>query len=54
MGSKYATVFTRDLLSAKEAEAMEPEEKQTTVERAWNEFLSRDLPAIKTEFQCFG
>jgi hypothetical protein len=53
MGTKYTTVFTRDLLSAKEAEGMEPEEKHSSLERAWNEFVARDLPAIKAELQRF-
>ena len=53
MGAKYTTVFIRDLLSAKEAEGMEPEEKTSSIETAWNNFLVRDLPVIKSELQQF-
>jgi hypothetical protein len=49
MGAKYATVFTRDLLSAKAAENMEIEEKKAAIENSWKEFLSKDLPSLKTE-----
>jgi hypothetical protein len=53
MGAKYTTVFIRDLLSAKAAADMEPDEKTSALEKAWNDFLARDLPAIKSELQNF-
>lgn len=49
MGTKYATVFIRDLLSAKAGENMDTEEKKIAVENAWKEFLSKDLPLLKAE-----
>lgn len=47
MGVKWATIFTRDLLGAKVAEAMESEEKQATVVAEWKNFQSTDLVRIK-------
>jgi hypothetical protein len=49
MGTKYATIFTRDLLSAKAAEMMDIEKKRATVESRWKEFLAKDLPILKAE-----
>jgi hypothetical protein len=49
MGAKYATIFTHDLLSAKAAENMEIEEKKTTIENAWKEFLAKDFPLLMAE-----
>jgi hypothetical protein len=49
MGAKYATVFTRDLLSGKAAETMNGDERVTTLRNAWRQFLDKDLPPLKAE-----
>jgi hypothetical protein len=54
MGTKYATVFIRDLLSAKAAQNMDAEEKHIVIEAAWKEFLSKDLPALKAELTALA
>jgi hypothetical protein len=48
MGAKTATIFSRELLSARAAESMDADEKRDTLQKAWNEFLTGDLIAIKS------
>lgn len=48
MGAKWATVYARNLLTAKEADGMEQlEEKETKIKAIWTEFLVQDLPELK-------
>lgn len=48
MDAKWATVYARNLLTAKEADGMEQlEEKETKIKAIWTEFLAQDLPELK-------
>lgn len=47
MGAKTATIFIKDLLSARAAESMDGDEKRNALKKAWDNFLSDDLEAIK-------
>jgi hypothetical protein len=53
MGAKTATIFSKELLSAKAAEAMDGEEKRDVLRKAWDEFLASDFIAIRSSLAKF-
>jgi hypothetical protein len=46
MGAKTATIFSKELLSAKAADSMDSDEKRDALKKAWGEFLTSDFVAI--------
>lgn len=51
MGAKWATIFGKDLLSARVAEKMDGDEKRQALRDAWESFLSTEFPALKLELK---
>jgi hypothetical protein len=47
MGAQTATIFSKELLSARAAESMDSDEKRDTLRKAWDEFLVGDFIAVK-------
>lgn len=47
MGAKTATIFSKELLSAKAAESMDTDERRVALQKNWHQFLSGEFPAIK-------
>lgn len=46
MGVKWSTIFSRDLMTAKLAETLTPEQLETNVGLAWSDFQGTTLPAL--------
>jgi len=47
MGKKWSTIYSSELLAASEAKDMSHEEQVEAIEVAWQNFVDRDLPALK-------
>ena len=47
MGLKWSTIFSVELMTASEAGGMGQEEQVEAIEIAWQNFVDRDLPALK-------
>ncbi len=48
MGAKTATIFSKELLSAKAAESMDVDEKRAALQVTWDQFLANEFTAITT------
>jgi hypothetical protein len=47
MGSKYATIFSRELLNALAAKGMDLEQKSAAISAEWAKFVKDDLPLLE-------
>jgi hypothetical protein len=54
MGAKTATIFSKELLSAKAAQSMEGDEKKDVLLSAWQTFLSTDFLAVKAALETLA
>lgn len=53
MGAKTATIFSSELLSIKNADAMDSDEKKIALQVAWDKFLSGNLVALRSALADF-
>ena len=49
MGVKWATIWSRDLLTQKAGASMDIDAKREAIEAAWANFLENDLPSLEAE-----
>jgi hypothetical protein len=54
LGAKTATIFSRELLSIKDADSMDGEEKKIALQLAWDKFLSSNFVALRSALVEFS